>query len=951
MGAYSMELYQRGSEWRKWDLHVHTASSYDAEYKGTDSDELLCETLRNNNVAAVAISDHFIIDGKRISHLRELAPDIVFFPGVELRTDKGASNLHIILVFSENSNLNILEEDFNAIMLRNRAKAQNSNDTIFWTFEDIIEFAQGHRGLVSIHAGKKTNGIDKEITNATPVKEAIKEDIAKNIHFFEIGKKNDIDDYNNYVFKFIDEKPLIICSDNHDPRKYITKESLWIKADPTFEGLLQCLYQPRDRVFIGSIPPKLDIVQKNKRIYIESLSVKKVDTAKNSDEDWFDFQLPINSGLTVLIGNKGSGKSALSDIIGHLCKSKSMKEASFLNQDRFRKSPKNLANDYVANINWVDGDSIKNINLGVNDYNTTIENAQYLPQKFIENACNGLGNEFQDEINKVIYSYIDETEKGDAKNLFELISNKSTSILTNIKDIQNELVNINNEIIRLEEKSASQYKKELIDNLQKREDDLRRHDNSKPIEVKKPVNTFNEHYDKELKDYEINIFEIETEIKIKKDELTNINKGIDKLENTKGEVNFITNKIDQINKTLNEITNEFVFDTSLIINYSSPLIDIESKLIVLQDVRAILQTYLDSSEKADISFSLYKKLELIMEKRKSLIETTDGKEKEYQKYLDDIKEWEKNRTDIIGNAQIAGSIKCLQEEIDYINYILPSDYSNKKEERLLKVKSIFEQKKAIASLFSSMYEPMEKVLYKLLDGLEDKIEFAVDISLSDKEISTKLLDYINRSYTGVFNGKTESVIKMSELIKKTDFNNLDSINEFINTILECAYEDLDQSTKKIKNKSEFYNLLSCLDYVGVEYSLKMGGRNLQELSPGERGIVLLIFYLALSKNEIPLIIDQPEDNLDNQSIYKKLVRCICEAKNRRQVIIVTHNPNIAIACDAEQIIYSNIDKLHNRISYVSGSIENTDIRGKVIDVLEGTMPAFDLRRLKYTITF
>ena len=80
----------RGSEWHKWDLHIHTASSYDSPYRGDDADELLCATLHDNNISAVAITDHFKIDADRISHLRSLAPDIVFFPGVELRTDKGA---------------------------------------------------------------------------------------------------------------------------------------------------------------------------------------------------------------------------------------------------------------------------------------------------------------------------------------------------------------------------------------------------------------------------------------------------------------------------------------------------------------------------------------------------------------------------------------------------------------------------------------------------------------------------------------------------------------------------------------------------------------------------------------------------------------------------------------------------------------------------------------------
>lgn len=88
----------RGSEWNKWDLHIHTASSYDSPYKADDADELLCQALAENDIKAVAITDHFKIDKTRIEHLRKLAPEIVFFPGVELRTDKGANNLHLILV-------------------------------------------------------------------------------------------------------------------------------------------------------------------------------------------------------------------------------------------------------------------------------------------------------------------------------------------------------------------------------------------------------------------------------------------------------------------------------------------------------------------------------------------------------------------------------------------------------------------------------------------------------------------------------------------------------------------------------------------------------------------------------------------------------------------------------------------------------------------------------------
>ena len=267
--------YIRGSEWRRWDLHLHTASSYDYAYKGDDADELLCNALHANGIAAVAITDHFLIDSNRIRHLRSLAPDIVFFPGVELRTDKGANNLHLIMIFSNWYDLDILSEDFSA-WRRDKAKSADSDQTIYWTFEDAVEFGIKHNALITIHAGKKSNGLDREISNSLPYKEAMKADIAKSVQFFEVNRKQDEADYRKYVFTDIEEKPIIICSDNHDPRKYKTKENLWIKADVTFEGLKQCIYQPKQRVYLGTIPPALDRENKNKRNNIKNVAVHRV---------------------------------------------------------------------------------------------------------------------------------------------------------------------------------------------------------------------------------------------------------------------------------------------------------------------------------------------------------------------------------------------------------------------------------------------------------------------------------------------------------------------------------------------------------------------------------------------------------------------------------------------------------------------------------------------------
>jgi len=255
-----MQNFERGSEWRKWDLHLHTKSSYDYKYKGEDADELLVKALKENNISAVAITDHFKIDAERIENLRKLAPEIVFFPGVELRTDKGSSNLHIIAIFDCEMNLKKLENDFNVIMLYERkAKSSDNPEKIYWDFNDIVDFTKDRNGILSIHAGKKSNGLERMITNAIPTGQAIKEEIANKVDIFEMGQLKDLEEYRNIVFKEIKEKPMIICSDNHNPKNYISKENLWIKSDLTFNGLLQCLYQPSERIYDGTtIKSKFD---------------------------------------------------------------------------------------------------------------------------------------------------------------------------------------------------------------------------------------------------------------------------------------------------------------------------------------------------------------------------------------------------------------------------------------------------------------------------------------------------------------------------------------------------------------------------------------------------------------------------------------------------------------------------------------------------------------------
>ena len=251
-------------------------------------------------------------------------------------------------------------------------------------------------------------------------------------------------------------------------------------------------------------------------------------------------------------------------------------------------------------------------------------------------------------------------------------------------------------------------------------------------------------------------------------------------------------------------------------------------------------------------------------------------------------------------------------------------------------------------MYQDIYAPVQKEIVTLLGDLEDSITFQAEVLLKDMKVSEKISEFINLRYNGKFGRGHNSVQEIKLLLDRTDFSNEDSVVNLVNEFIEVVTENLEAADNRISNIESFYDFVCKLEYIDVDYRLKMGERNLAELSPGERGILLLVFYLALSKESNPIIIDQPEDNLDNQSVYSKLVPCICRAKQRRQVIIVTHNPNIAVACDAEQIIYCQMDKQDSQITYISGSIENPEIKKHVVDVLEGTMPAFDLRRRKYS---
>ena len=239
---------------------------------------------------------------------------------------------------------------------------------------------------------------------------------------------------------------------------------------------------------------------------------------------------------------------------------------------------------------------------------------------------------------------------------------------------------------------------------------------------------------------------------------------------------------------------------------------------------------------------------------------------------------------------------------------------------------------------------------------EDISFFAVVVFRSDaliEKLST-LYDTRNKNYKEFLKdslSESDYTVKLREIIEKT-------INEEFPIKIGFSKEDV---LREI-----------LISWYNTTYKVKMENDTLEVMSPGKKALVLLKVLIGLAENKCPILIDQPEDDLDNRSIYGDLVDYIKEKKKERQIIIVTHNANIVIGADAEEVIVANQKGKNSpnkkfRFEYKSGAIEDNTpmdksqkiedtgilnsqgIQYHICDILEGGELAFELRKKKYHI--
>ena len=763
-------------------------------------------------------------------------------------------------------------------------------------------------------------------------------------------------------------KPCIKGSDAHkinypfghlqNHKSQPTDKFCWIKAETTFEGLKQILIEP-NRVFIGEEPSLITRVRENQTKFLDSLKVSKIPSAKIEDV-WFDnFELSFNSGLVAIIGNKGNGKSAITDILS-LCANtyQDPSHFSFLTNSKFRKpKPYNLSEKFEATLKWKDGTSTSK-KLNENPDTNLPERVKYIPQNFLEKLCTNVeSEEFEKELKQIIYSHTPGNKRLGKSSLDELIKYKSSLVNEEIHQIQTRIDELNQEIIILEEKASLNYKIGLENKLRLKQEELVVHQTIKP---QKPEliqgNGGNTSLLNEISKIREQIKILDEDIEIIKKERTTLSIKKEELQKT---IQYYKN-LDVNLKKIQDEENEY---SKILIENSIDLNDVFSYNIDLSKVITFLdQVTTDLSkteEELDIDnknskISNLKRLNKELQEKK---EELDKPAKIHQKYLDDLINWESINMTIEGSNDTEGSLRYYEDQLLFINKNLIPELNSKYEARKNLSKNLYTRKVDLVNIRKELFQPVIEFIDDFKE-LKERYDVKVDVSLKLRSFPENFLSFINQGRAGTFCGKEDGYKRLCEILETTQFASEEGYLQFTKELLENLKNDKrDEKNPPIEVKSQLkkgfstrqlYKFIFEGDYLQPIYNLKLGDKTLQELSPGERGALLLIFYLILDNDDIPLIIDQPEENLDNESVYHILVHFIKKVKERRQIIIVTHNPNLAIVCDADQIINMQIEKENkNTVNFSSGAIETSMINKAIVNILEGTLPAFNNRDSKY----
>ncbi|MCK4824774.1 hypothetical protein KA005_53975, partial [bacterium] len=682
----------------------------------------------------------------------------------------------------------------------------------------------------------------ENISNREQFQQRLKYDITKEyVDLLEIGQLKDIDSHLNIIFPATGlDNPLIICSDNHDVNDYQIKVPLWLKADPTFRGLLMVLHEPQSRVFIGDQPEQFRRIEQNSTKYIKSITIRRKEDAPES-ESWFDNTIILNPDLVAIIGNKGSGKSALADTLGLLGSTKNWGWFSFLSDERFCHLTAGHADHYEATLEWASGEKTTRC-LADKIKPEEVERIKYLPQDHVERICNeivGIGEErFEKELESVIFSHVPEAQRLGNRTFDKLVQFKTGEKQNRIDSIIKQLQEVCRERAALELEDDPKVKRELTEKIKQRRIELEAHDRIKPEEVPNPSlkNGEDEAGSNLLKS-------LQTKEEAKKKVVGGIATTKEILRNSERHLaisNRLIEKIENFKKEFDAFKNSLEEEAIEVGLKAEDLITFSSNLQPIQKIKeeAINTIKTKNALLNDVEPpGLIKQLENIEGEIAELHSKLDAPNRAYQAYLKELEDWQLRRSFIVGTEADPDSLNGLQSTLASLDH-LPSNISKLKDQQVELALQILAEKLAQVSVFRELYGPVQS----FIDShalVKDKLKLEFRAELTNDGFTDRLLGLLALNRRGSFMGIDEGRDRSEELVKITNWDEADSVKVFLGKVDDALHQDLrekpptktqlkDQTLQR-NHPAEIFSLLYGLEYIRPKYVLRWEGKDLSML--------------------------------------------------------------------------------------------------------------------------
>ncbi len=273
------------------------------------------------------------------------------------------------------------------------------------------------------------------------------------------------------------------------------------------------------------------------------------------------------------------------------------------------------------------------------------------------------------------------------------------------------------------------------------------------------------------------------------------------------------------------------------------------------------------------------------------------------------------------------------------------------EQKKTTLQSLLEKEKSLVTLRDEQFNNLLKTLERrtlAIDLLNDTVTSSIPDNIKDIQFSVS--EIINQKSFKITLSDQLNKLKNSALRDFIDNEEVDACDKSnCIKLLKDLYVQLKQGQLLPKTvydpKQTLIDLIRNL--VQEKITVQFEDDLFERMSPGKRAVVLLRILIDLDNRTHPLIIDQPEDDLDNRSIFKDLVTYLKNKKKTRQIIVVTHNPNVVVGADSECVIVATRESSDTEFQYIQGALENIDIRQKVCEILDGGAEAFAKREKLY----